>query len=142
MALSPEDIAMLKEAGLVDEAAEARYEVLKARGAARAARQQAVRAARLRAVAQTRETQLRARIDKAIREVLARPEFAESVADLTSAAAPAPVPLPVPDKPLHEMTAEEWDARRRTFWQAAMPDHTRALTISDLLGRPSGGDEA
>lgn len=142
MALSPEDIAMLKEAGLVNEAAEAHYEALKARGAARAARQQTVRAARQRRAIQARETLLRSRIEKVVRETLARPEFAESLDELTQAAAPSTTAPSAPDKPLHEMTAEEWRAHTQGSWEARMPKLRRPQTIGELIADGYGGDEA
>jgi hypothetical protein len=105
-----------------------------------------VKAARARRAAAMSEARIKDAVTKAVREALASPEFAESVDQYTQAAPPASAPGPavpqVPDKPLHEMTPEQWDAHRRAYWQAAMPDRTRILTLGDLMGRPAGGDEA
>lgn len=108
-------------------------------GADRATQVARVKTARARRVAAVSEARIKAAVDRAVRDALAQPEFAESLDQLGPAAAPVP---PVPGKPLHEMTAEEWDAHRRMYWQAAMPDHPRTLTIGDLMDVPAGGDEA
>jgi len=133
VALSPEDVGMLKEAGVVDEAAEARYRALQARANAKAAPRRTVRPARPRPVVQTEETRLRAMVDKAVQEALAQPEFGAAVDQLTesesSAAAPAPS---APGKPLHEMSEQEWSTQRAVFWAARQPAPYRPLTIGEL----------
>ncbi|MEY2243189.1 hypothetical protein AB8A21_09635 [Streptomyces sp. BF23-18] len=100
-----------------------------------------VLAARARRAEAVSEARIQRAVDKAVREALAGPEFAESLSHLTQASEPAaPVPS-VPDKPLHEMTSEEWDAHRRGYWEAAMPTHSRPMTIGDLAAGRYHGDE-
>ncbi|MET7781505.1 hypothetical protein ABZU94_07235 [Streptomyces mirabilis] len=103
-----------------------------------------VKAARARRAAVVSEARIKAAVDTAVQEELRRvlPQVAPLITEvapqqrspIAEEASPPGVP-PVPDKPLHEMTAEEWDAHRRSFWQAAMPSRARTLTISDLTGR-------
>jgi hypothetical protein len=101
-----------------------------------------VEAARARRAAARSESRIKAAVDEAVREALARPEFAESLGQLaSSAASAAPVP-PVPEKPLHEMTAEEWDAHRQSYWAGRLPNHSRPMTIGDLIAGRYGEDEA
>ncbi|MBW8796377.1 MAG: hypothetical protein JF597_23100 [Streptomyces sp.] len=88
------------------------------------------------------ESRIKAAVDRGVREALASPEFAESVDQYTQATTPMPEAPQAPAKPLHEMSPEEWDAHRRTYWEAAMPTRSRTLTISDLIGRRYDGDEA
>lgn len=142
MALSPEDLAMLKESGLIDEAAEAHYRAVQARGAVREARRQAVRAARSRAAVQTREAQLRAVVDKAVCEALARPEFGQAVDRLTESVQPEAAPPEAPERPLHEMTLEEWRAHSRSYWDGRQAAPYRPMTIGELMAGRYDGDEA
>ncbi|WP_089105483.1 hypothetical protein [Streptomyces hyaluromycini] len=101
-----------------------------------------VKAARARRAAALSEARIKAAVDKAVRETLAAPGFAESLGQLAQAAVPAQAAPQVPEKPLHEMTAEEWDAHRQAYWADRLPNHSRPMTISDLVGGRYEGDEA
>lgn len=52
-----------------------------------------------------------------------------------TAGTPAPEPVAVPERPLHELTAEEWRQRQTEHWSRVLPPIKRQpTTIEDLLG--------
>ncbi|MFE4824062.1 hypothetical protein ACFRFU_48530 [Streptomyces sp. NPDC056704] len=78
-----------------------------------------------------------------------RPEFTEAVGRLveTTDAAPSAPAVPaapaVPEKPLYEMTPEEWGAHRQAYWGDRLPKQLPpTMTIGDLVAGQYGGDEA
>ncbi|MDU8998205.1 hypothetical protein [Streptomyces mirabilis] len=95
-----------------------------------------------------KEARLKAAVDKAVREALARPAVAEAVGRLAEAegAAPAAPTAPaapaVPEKPLHEMTPEEWSAHRQAYWVDRLPNQSRPMTIGELIAGQYGDGEA
>lgn len=97
-----------------------------------------VLAARAAKAAALSEARIKAAVDKAVQETLARPEFAEAVGRLTetedaASAAPAVSAAPaLPEKPLHEMTPEEWGAHREAYWVDRLPKLRRPMTIGEL----------
>jgi hypothetical protein len=100
-----------------------------------------VKAARARRAAALSEARIKTAVDKAVREALAQPEFAETVDQLTQAAAPVQTVPQAPEKPLYEMTEEEWHAHRLSYWAGRLPDHSRPMTIGDLVAGRYDGDE-
>lgn len=103
-----------------------------------------VRAARAARATRMQESRIKAAVDKAVREALARPEFGQAVDRLTEAveAVPAAAPPAVPGKPLHEMTLEEWRVQGRTYWEGREAVPYRPLTIGELTAGRYDGDEA
>lgn len=92
-----------------------------------------VRAARAARAAALSEARLKVAVDKAVREALARPEFAEAVDGLTgTAVTPPTAPVP-PDRPLHELTAEEWRTHAQETWAQRLPQIRRPMTVSELI---------
>ncbi|MFF2933535.1 hypothetical protein [Streptomyces mirabilis] len=91
------------------------------------------RKAQARAAEEAREAQLRAAVDKAVREALGRPEFGRAVSRLTEAAGAAPAEPVQPGKPLYEMTAEEWRAYTQEAWTQRLPQVRRPMTINEWI---------
>lgn len=96
-----------------------------------------VKAARARRAAVVSEARLRATVDTAVREALARPEVAEALDQL------APAAVQPPSKPLHEMNPEEWRSHAAQHGpQAFARQPRRPMTIGELVAGRHGGDEA
>ncbi|MFC9631412.1 hypothetical protein ACFTY8_19475 [Streptomyces mirabilis] len=108
------------------------------------ARMESVRAARAKAVAETRETRRREALEEAIAKGIAEAlkDLPRAAASLFETAPDVPVAPAVPEKALHEMTTEEWDARRQAYWGDRLPNHSRPITIGDLVTGQHGGHEA
>lgn len=109
------------------------------RGVDRATQVARVREARARRTAAMSESRIKAAVDKAVSEALAKPKFAESVDQLAQAAAPVSVAAQAPEKLLHEMAAEEWEAQRLAYWGGKLTPLRRPMTLGELTrGRYDG----
>lgn len=102
-----------------------------------------VLAARAAKAAALSEARIKAAVDKAVQEALRRPEFTEAVGRLVETTDAVPSAPAVPEKPLYEMTPEEWGAYRQAYWGDRLPKQLPPpMTIGDLVAGQYGGDEA
>ncbi|MFF7884305.1 hypothetical protein ACH40F_29200 [Streptomyces sp. NPDC020794] len=127
---------------------EAMWDAVMARRDPAAAKRHAARRAALaaaaRPTAEAREAHLRSVIGNAVGEAL-RKQLPGAVAQFTETAHAEPLTESAPavlEKALHEMTTEEWDTHRQAYWGDRLPNHSRPITIGDLVTGQHAGHEA